>query len=77
MLFNLFKKLVYGKSENEYTDVLDTFSNNEIISKYQNFSEHVKNSYLTQKNDWALSERIAQKLETDGTNTTNYIETSF
>ena len=46
MLFNLFKKLVYAKSENEYTDI---FSNNEIISKYQKFSEHVKNSYLKRK----------------------------
>ena len=47
VLFKLFTKLVYAKSGNEYTDALDTFSNNEIISKYQNFSEHVNNSYLT------------------------------
>ena len=77
ILFNLFKNLVYSKTEDEYSEALEVFDNSEVIEKYTNFSTHVENNLLPRKCEWAISDRIANKLETHGTNTTNYVESSF
>ena len=70
ILFNLFKNLVYSKTEDEYSEALEVFDNSEVIEKYTNFSTHVENNLLPRKYEWAISDRIANKLETHGTNTT-------
>ena len=77
ILFNLFKNLVYSKTEDEYSEALEVFDNSEVTEKYANFSTHVENNLLPRKCEWAISDRIANKLETHGTNTTNYVESSF
>jgi len=76
-LYNLFRSLVYSRTEEEYDNSLTVLKKDKVVDKYSNFLKHVESDYLTRKAEWALSERISKSLETHGTNTNNYVETSF
>ena len=76
-LFNLFKALVYAKTEEEYNTVGKDLLQNATVAKYPQFPRHVQNDILTRKAEWAVSERIERNLSTHNINTTNYVEVSF
>ena len=77
LLFNLFKKLVYAQTSDEFEEKEKELFDDATVKKYPQFVAHIKNDILTRKPEWALSERINSKLPTHNTNTTNYVEVSF
>ena len=74
-LFNLFKGIVYAKTEDEYKDAVDSLTKG--ASKYPQFIKHVNNSILPKRAQWAMSDRVLNNLATHSVNTTNYVEVSF
>lgn len=48
-LYNLFKSLVYARSEGEYDDALHQLQENKVVDKYPTFLQHVQNDYLARK----------------------------
>ena len=76
-IFNLFKALVYAKTEDEYKTMEKYLLENATVAKYPQFLQHVQNDILPRKVEWAVSERIERNLSTHNINTTNYAEVSF
>ena len=77
ILFNLFKRIVYAETTEDYNKCLDIMQRNEVFIKYENFKAHVETNILPRNAEWAIKERYEKKLPTHNQNTTNYVEYSF
>ena len=77
VLFNLVKRAVYARSNEEFDEAIETMEENDIYEKYENFKNHFETNILPRQKEWAIKERINKKLPTHGQNTTNYVEYSF
>ena len=71
---HLFKKLVYGKTYQEFQNYEQEMR--DVFKKYENYQKYVNNLIL-RKNEWSLLFRINQRLPTSNQNTTNICETSL
>ena len=77
VLFNLVKRAVYARSNEEFDEAIETMEENDIYEKYEHFKNHFETNILPRQKEWAIKERINKKLPTHGQNTTNYVEYSF
>ena len=75
--YNLFKRLVYAKSEEDFEEKRELLFKNKYILKYKNLKGHIKETLLPRKDEWSLAYRYKNKLTTHNVNTTNYAEVSF
>ena len=77
VLFDLFKRVVYAKSTDEYNINVDSMKDSDVYDKYENFKHHVESKLLPRKVEWSNTHRYENKLPTHNQNTTNYVEYSF
>ena len=76
-LFNLFKNLLYAKTDSEYVDAKNNLFGDPTVDKYPQFVKHLNEDILPRKDEWAMCVRSQRKLYTHNVNTTNYVEISF
>ena len=70
-LFNAFKRMVYAKTNDEFSDATAMFNNDTTVKKYPKFSQHIEKDYMGRTEQWTMVERISKKLGTHGNNTTD------
>ena len=68
---------MYSKTREEYDTNLTEFYESETVEKYENFTEHIEQSYLPRSSQWAMYYRNDLQLRTHGVNTSNLVESSF
>ena len=76
-LFNLFKKVLYAETTEEYNRSVGEMKRNKVYKKYKNFKAHVENKILPRHNEWSMKDRYEKQLPTHNQNTSNYVEYSF
>ena len=74
-LFKQFQKLLFCKTVEEYSECLETFLEDPILEKYDQFLTHLENLYLNRPEKWALYARAT--LSDHGNVTNNYVESHF
>ena len=76
-LFRLFKELLYARNQDEHQEAEKRLFEDETTAKYPQYVQHIKKNILPRKEEWAISDRIENHLNTHNVNTTNYVEISF
>ena len=64
VLFDLFKKVVYAKSTDEYNINVDSMKRNNVYDNYENFKYHVESKLLPRRVEWSHKYRYENKLPT-------------
>ena len=77
ILFNLFKRVLYTETTDEYNKNVDNMKASDVYNKYENFKAHMEDGILPRKAEWSLRERYEKQLPTHNQNTSNYVEYSF
>ena len=76
-LLNLFRNVVYARSEDDLQNSLEDIYSDLIALQYPQFQKHLIKDVLPKIDQWSLYHRLSQKLPTSNFNTTNLVESSF
>ena len=76
-LHNLFRKLLYAKTETEYDEEMQNLLQSDLVAKYPNYLNQLEKQYFDRCEKWAMFVRIRDQLPTHSVNTNNLVEIQF